>query len=128
MAQVTAQDPDSGLPEPGQLARELPDLDLFDGSARGLSVDERIRLALESEEAALVCDSRITNSEGAEFSNQFGRVIYASSGGFAGEYRGSTFGQSVAPVASENGSMQRDYWYSSSRKFAGLEPAARTIA
>ena len=124
MAQATAQDPDSGLPEPGQLARELPDLDLFDGSARGLSVDERIRLALESEEAALACDSRITNSEGAEFSNQFGRVIYASSGGFAGEYRGSTFGQSVAPVASENGSMQRDYWYSSSRKFAGLEPAA----
>ena len=66
-------------------------------------------------------DARITNSEGAEFSNQFGRVIYASSHGFAGEYRGSTFGHSVAPVASQNGAMQRDYWYSSNRRFAKLE-------
>ena len=66
-------------------------------------------------------DARITNSEGAEFSNHFGRVIYVSSHGFAGEYSGSTFGHSVAPVAKQDGSMQRDYWYSSTRKFANLE-------
>ncbi|HME59680.1 MAG TPA: metallopeptidase TldD-related protein, partial [Candidatus Binatia bacterium] len=73
---------------------------------------------------ALAYDPRITNSEGAEFSNQFGRVIYASSHGFAGEYSGSTFGHSVSPVASQNGSMQRDYWYSSNRKFSRLESPA----
>ena len=65
-------------------------------------------------------DPRITNSEGAEFSNQIGRVIYANSHGFAGEYSGSTFGHSVAPVASQDGAMQRDYWYSSNRKFSRL--------
>src|SRR6185295_505815 len=69
-------------------------------------------------------DPRITNSEGAEFSNQFGRVLYASSHGFAGGYAGSTFGHSVSPVATHNGSMQRDYWYSSNRKFASLESPA----
>ena len=34
---------------------------------------------------------------------------------------GRHFGYSVSPVASQNGSMQRDYWYSSNRKFARLE-------
>jgi PmbA protein len=121
MAKVTAQDPHGGLPDTAVLARELPQLDLIDDSARAVSVDDKIRIALDTEKNALAYDSRITNSEGAEFSNHFGRVIYVSSHGFAGEYSGSTFGHSVAPVASQNGSMQRDYWYSSNRKFVKLE-------
>ncbi len=121
MARVTAQDPHSGLPPADQLAREIPDLDLLDDGARVVSVEERIQMAIDAEKSALEFDSRITNSEGGEFSNNFGRVIYASSHGFAGEYQGSIFGHSVAPVAKSNGSMQRDYWYSSNRKFARLE-------
>jgi PmbA protein len=124
MARVTAQDPHGGLPDAGELARELPQLDLIDEPARSVSVDEKIDIALQAEKSALAYDARITNSEGAEFSNQFGRVIYANSHGFAGEYSGSTFGHSVSPVASQNGSMQRDYWYSSNRKFAKLESPA----
>src|ERR671925_542705 len=103
MARATAQDPHSGLPAAKDLAREIPDLDLLDDEARSVSVDEKIQIALETEKVALGFDSRITNSEGAEFSNQFGRVIYASSHGFCGEYQGSNFGHSVAPVASDNG-------------------------
>lgn len=121
MAQVTAQDPHGGLPDAALLARDLPQLDLFDDTGRSVSVDEKIQMALDTEKTALGYDKRITNSEGAEFSNQYGRVIYASSRGFAGEYSGSTFGHSVAPVAAQNGGMQRDYWYSSNRKFAKLE-------
>lgn len=121
IAKVTAQDPHGGLPEAAELARNLPDLDLSDEAGRGISVDEKIQIALDAENSALAYDSRISNSEGAEFSNQFGRVIYAGSQGFSGEYSGSTFGHSVAPVAKQNGAMQRDYWYSSNRKFAKLE-------
>jgi len=121
MARATAQDPHSGLPPAENLARDLPDLDLLDEEARGVSVEEKIQIAMTAEKSALEFDSRITNSEGGEFSNNFGRVIYASSHGFSGEYQGSTFGHSVAPVAKSNGSMQRDYWYSSNRKFARLE-------
>ncbi len=121
MARATAQDPQAGLPPEEALARELPQLDLCDEAARTVSVDERIRIALQTEKSALDFDPRITNSEGAEFSNHFGRVVYVSSQGFAGEYSGSTFGHSVSPVAKFNGSMQRDYWYSSNRKFAKLE-------
>jgi len=121
MARATAQDPHSGLPAAEDLAREIPELDLLDAGARSVSVEEKIQMATEMEKSALELDPRITNSEGAEFSNNFGRVIYASSHGFSGEYHGSTFGHSVAPVAKANGSMQRDYWYSSNRKFACLE-------
>ncbi|MBI2182761.1 MAG: TldD/PmbA family protein [Deltaproteobacteria bacterium] len=122
MARATAQDPCGGLPAAEELAREIPDLDLCDDAARSVSVDEKIQMALAVEKSALAYDARIINSEGGEFSNHFGRVIYASSQGFSGEYTGSTFGHSVAPVAKFNGSMQRDYWYSSNRKFARLEP------
>ena len=125
MAKVTAQDPHGGLPAPASLRATCRDLDLSDEAARDVSVDEKIQLALATEKSALAFDARITNSEGAEFSNQFGRVIYASSRGFAGEYCGSTFGHSVAPVASHNGAMQRDYWYSSNRKFAKLDSPAQ---
>jgi PmbA protein len=123
MARATAQDPFSGLPDASLLARDIPDMDLFDNAERSVSVDEKIAIALAAEKTAMDFDPRITNSEGAEFSNQSGRVIYASSQGFCGEYLGSTFGHSVAPVASQNGSMQRDYWYSSNRKFSRLDSA-----
>jgi PmbA protein len=121
MARATAQDPHSGLPAAEDLAREVPDLDLIDETARSISVEEKIQMALDVEKSALSYDSRITNSEGAEFSNHFGRVIYANSQGFSGTYDASNFGHSVSPVAAQNGSMQRDYWYSSNRKFSRLE-------
>jgi PmbA protein len=120
LARATAKDDFSGLPAPEMLAKNVPDLDLVDDE-RTLSVDEKIHLARDAEQAALDYDPRITNSEGGEFSAHASRVIYANSHGFAGEYRGSNYGMSVAPVASSNGSMQRDYWYSSGRKFARLE-------
>jgi PmbA protein len=121
MARATAKDSYSGLAPAEDLARDVPDLDLFDEPARSVSVDQKIQMALEAEKSALEFDPRISNSEGGEFSNQFGRVIYVTSHGFSGEYRGSNFGHSVSPVAAQNGSMQRDYWYSSNRKFSRLE-------
>jgi PmbA protein len=120
LARATAKDEFSGLPPPEALAKDLPDLDLADDGAT-VSVDEKIRLARDAEQAALEFDARITNSEGGEFSAHSSRVLYASSHGFTGEYRATSYGLSVAPVASSNGSMQRDYWYSSQRKFAKLE-------
>lgn len=121
MARFTAQDRYSGLPERAQLAWTSPDLDLLDDSAHSLSVEEKTRLALEAEKTALGFDPRITNSEGAEFSSQLSRVIYANSHDFSGEYQGSVYSLSVVPVAALDGSMQRDYWYSSQRKFSRLE-------
>ncbi|HEX9880018.1 MAG TPA: TldD/PmbA family protein [Candidatus Binatia bacterium] len=121
LARATVQDEHSGLPRPEELARQVADLDLVDREARSLPVEEKIRLAKQAESRALDFDPRITNSEGAEFSNEFNRVIYASSSGFSGEYEGSVFGLSVVPVAQHDGAMQRDYWSSTRRKFSRLD-------
>jgi PmbA protein len=123
MARATAPDEYSGLPPAEDLVRDPPDLDLVDEAATSVGVEEKIRLAREAEASALGVDPRIVNSEGAEFSSYLQRVIYASAAGFAGEYRSTVFGLSVAPVAGENGAMQRDSWYSMKRKFTELEPA-----
>jgi PmbA protein len=123
LAKATAADAFSGLPEAQELARELPDLDLSDPTP-SLTAEDKIALAREAEAAALGVDPRITNSEGAEFSNSVREILYANSLGFLGRYHTTSYSISTVPVASDNGTMQRDYWYSSHRKLSGLEPAA----
>lgn len=124
LAKATAADDFSGLPEQHLLAHDIPDLDLHDDTVT-FSPEEKIALAREGEAAALAADSRITNSEGAEFSNGSHEVLYANSLGFVGRYQTTSYSLTVVPVASKNGAMQRDYWYSSHRKFGKLEaPAA----
>lgn len=122
LAKATAADEFSGLPDQTALAQDLPDLDLTD-SQSALTPEEKLALAKEAEEAALASDSRITNSEGAEFANASREILYANSLGFCGTYHTTSFSLSVVPVASQNGSMQRDYWYSSQRKLKNLETA-----
>ena len=123
MARATAKDEFGGLPEPGELAAEVPDLDLVDEDAREMPVEDGIDAARRAEAGALEHDARITNSEGAEFGNSFNRIIHANSEGFAGEYATSAFHLSVAPVATSNGSMERDHWFSAARRLEGLDSA-----
>ena len=40
--------------------------------------------------------------------------------GFEGGYKQSRHTVSVAPIATKNGEMERDYWYSSDRNFNNL--------
>lgn len=134
LASAVAEDEVSGLPAENLLARDQPDLDLYDQAT--LSTEQQIELARRAEAAALAEDSRITNSEGADFNSSAGRVVLGNSHGFLGEYRSSNFSVSVSPVASEpGGGMQRDSWYAVQRKFArlaspesvGREAAKRTV-
>jgi PmbA protein len=131
LARITSPDPHAGLPEPGVLIEGLPDLDLADPGGHDLAPEEKIELARRAEAAALGEDARITNSEGAEFFDRHARYAYATSGGFAREYATSAFGITASPVASRDGKMQRDTWYSTARKRARLdapEAIGRTAA
>ena len=121
LARVARRDEYSGLPAPEALARDVPDLDIWDTEGHAMGVEDKIDWARRAETAALETDARVRNSEGAEFYDRQGRVAYASSGGFAGGFRISSFALSVTPVASENGDMERDYWYTSARHLADLE-------
>jgi PmbA protein len=122
LARLTQEDPYAGLPDlpPGAAENGVENgLELSDGGAV-LPIADRIELARRAEAAALSADPRIDNSEGASFDSSIGEVAYARSDGFSGGYRISSYGLSVAPVARENGSMQRDYWYDAARHFADL--------
>jgi PmbA protein len=121
MAKVTSEDPASGLPEPDQLGRYPGDLALFSDDVESLSTEDRIQLARRAEEAALGADPRIQNSEGAWFEASLGAMTYANSLGFVGSFRSSYCALSVSPIARQDGSMQRDYWYSVARRAAALE-------
>jgi PmbA protein len=81
-------------------------------------------MAREAERAALDYDSRITNSEGGEYSSSQSHVLYANSHGFVGHYQAGTVGLSVSPIASEAGGMQSDYWFASGRKLSQLQAPA----
>jgi PmbA protein len=121
LARITSADPHAGLPEPSSLIDGLPDLDLADATGHDLAPEDKIELARRAEAAALAEDSRITNSEGAEFYDRQARYAYATSHGFERDYATSSFGITASPVASHNGEMQRDSWYSAVRKRARLE-------
>lgn len=121
LAALTTEDPTAGLPEPGELGSIATDLRLFSDETAKLPTELRIEMAKRAEAAALAVDPRITNSEGGSFDSSVGGRIFANSRGFLGSYRTSSCSISAVPVATHNGSMERDYWYSSARNYHGLE-------
>jgi len=131
LARITSPDPLAGLPDAAELARAFPDLELDDPTGHRLEPEEKIELARRCEAAALEFDPRITNSEGGDFSDRQARYAYASTHGFGGGFRTSSFSLSVSPLASQGGEMQRDSWYHVTRKRARLdspEEIGRTAA
>jgi len=117
----TAADDCAGLADSDLLAREFPDLDLY--FPWDLPVEQAIQLAQTCEAAAFAVDKRITNSEGASVSLSESQFVYANSLGFMGGYPGSRHSISCAVIASQDDTMQRDYWYSVARDAADLEHA-----
>lgn len=121
LAKIAEEDAFSGLPEKEDYALTFPKLDLVDEEIDSISIEEKIELALRAERAALETDSRLDNSEGADFSHSYNEILYVTSKGFQGSNRGSGASLSVSPIAREKGQMQRDYWSSSKRKFRQLD-------
>tara|TARA_Y100001936_G_scaffold249272_1_gene299197 strand:- start:27003 stop:28346 length:1344 start_codon:yes stop_codon:yes gene_type:complete len=122
IAKHTAEDNYAGLAEPNFLAKKFPDLDLY--HPWSLSIDEAIQLAKMCEENAFSVDKRVTNSEGAGISLSESQFIYANSSGFIAGYPTSRHSISCAVIASQNDTMQRDYWYSVARDADDLESAS----
>lgn len=120
MAKAAPPDPYCGLADPARLARDLPDLDLDDGS--DISAEALTERAMAAEEAALAVKG-VTNSSGAGASFGRGSVYLATSAGFAGSYQGSTHSVSASVLAGEGTGMERDYDFSSARYLADLGAA-----
>jgi PmbA protein len=136
LAKVTSEDPFAGLPEPGAMGQIAGELDLYYEDVYGLPAAQRIEYARRTEAAALSADPRLKKSDGGSFDAATGHKVMANSRGFVGEYRRSYCSLSAMPIAeTEQGGMQRDYWFSSARTLArldspesiGAEAARRTL-
>ena len=119
IARHTSRDEYAGLAEAGEMAHEIPDLDLF--HPWDLSPEQAIALAQECEAAGQAVDRRITNSEGASVSTHRGVRVYGNSHGFLAGYPSSSHSISCVLLAQEGEDMQRDYWYTAARKPAELD-------
>jgi PmbA protein len=122
LSKITSEDPFGGIPEASQLGSLSGDLDLYSADVYSLPGEERISYARRAEKAALDYDPRIKNSEGGSFDAATGHKVLANSHGFVGEYRRSYCSVAAVPIAqNENGTMQRDYWFSVARNLGRLE-------
>jgi len=120
LARETRPDPVAGLPSEA-FAGDTPDLGLFDVADRNVSVEARIEDARRAEESARSSDDRIDNSEGTQASSTFAEVTYANSSGFMGSYESAYHALFSQPIATENGKMQRDSWFTTGRRLSDLD-------
>ncbi len=118
-ATCTAQDSHAGLADADLMCTDIKDLDL--DHPWTLEAPDAIDMAIACERAGLEFDARIDNSEGASVSTNRGTRAYGNTHGFIGSFSKSSHSISCVVLASENGEMQRDYYYSAARDAADLE-------
>jgi PmbA protein len=122
IAKHTEEDPYSGLAEASLMPAETVELDLY--HPWDIEPEQATAMAVECETAGLAVDKKLTNSDGAQISSQQALRIYGNSHGFIGAYPSTRHSLSCVLIGEDNEGMQRDYWYSLSRRWQDLEAAA----
>lgn len=122
MARIAPEDPYCGLADPGEIARDFPDLDLDDPVEPPIElIEARARAA---EDAAMAV-AGVTNSEGGEADWSRSVMALVASNGFARAYARSSHSVVASVIAGEGTGMERDYDYSAVLHGADLmDPAA----
>ncbi len=118
-ASCTARDEHAGLADPDLMCTDIKDLDL--DHPWPIEASSAIDMAIACEAAGLAIDKRIENSEGATVSTHRGLRAYGNSHGFVGSFAKTSHTISCVLLASEDGEMQRDYWYDTARDRADLD-------
>ena len=141
LAELAEPDEYALPPEPSLLAKQIPELDLYDPTVADVDAAWALREAKNGEAAARRHDARVSNSEGATWSRVLGATAFATSGGFVGGYRGSYASLVVEPLCDDdtdkaNPKKRNGYWWTASRylqqleaaEAVGIEAARRTVA
>jgi PmbA protein len=137
LAALAEPDPIAALPAPEEMARGVPELDLWDDEVLSVDVAQGIRRARAGEAAALAFDKRVTNSDGAVFGRTVGASAFATSAGFAGSVRGTHVSFAVEPLCDDADGKKRNGSFWTASRFAagladaeavGVEAARRTVA
>ena len=135
IVKISNTDEFNGLAPKELLGEYEGDLLLFDESLAEISPERKIEMVREMEDAGRNYDPRITNSNGANWSNSIAQITLANSDGFTGQYQTTVASMSLGLLAEENNVKQTDYWYSFNRFFSNLaspqsigeEAAKRTV-
>jgi PmbA protein len=137
LAKLAEPDELNELPPKDQLARELPDLDLWDPTGSQVSAGEALALCKRAEAAARGYSPKVTNSDGASYSRTAGAGAFATTDGFAGGFRGTYQSLVVQPICDDAGGKKRNgFWWTADRfraklqdpESVGIEAARRTVA
>lgn len=120
IAKFTQEDDCAGLADADRMATSIQDLEL--DHPWGLSPEEALEIAIECENTARSY-KKISNSEGATVTTSRGTSIYGNTHGFVGGYTSTRHNLSCVVVAEQDGAMQRDYWFTTSRNPTNLESA-----
>ena len=123
IAKFTGEDEYTGLADADLMMSESKDLDLY--HPWDLSAEKAIEIATNCEASALSFDERIINSDGASISTYSGLGLIANTHGFTGVTQSSRHNLSCSVIGQtpNTDAMQRDYWYTTSRKQDELESA-----
>ncbi len=129
IAKNAGEDEYAGLIDPEYITGNVPDLDLH--HPWDLSPESAIDLAVDCENTARNADKRISNSEGATVNTYNGGHYYGNSHGFIGGWDWSSHSIDCSVIATQDGNMQRDGWYTRQRDYRDLDDVhsiARTAA
>lgn len=122
MAEISEPDPLAAPPDPKELVRSWPELDLFDPRTDRIDAKRGLAMAQQAERAAFKASKKITASEGASFSRSSGHSVLATSGGFLGKSSGTYQSLVVQAVADDEGGKKRPgYFWTGGRFFSELE-------
>ena len=119
IARYTSEDSAFGLAKPELYAKEFKELALY--NPLEISQEEMVNLAIDCEHSALSYSDKVKNSEGSSINTSESLFIYANSNGFLGGFPSSRHSMSCSVIASDKSGMQRDYSFSSNRKFENLK-------
>ena len=121
IARYTSEDPCTGLADAELMATSFPDLELY--HPQELDPQRAMQIAIEAETAALDFDTRVVNSDGANYNANHGMRVYGNTHGINAGYPSSRYSLSCMTIAAEDDDMQRDYAYTVSRRPDGLKSA-----
>ena len=118
IARYTAEDECAGLADPDDLAREVPDLDLY--HRWDLEPDQAVELARGCEAAGLAVDRGSTTPRAPRWATSAACGSMATRTAFCPASPAAPFHQ-LRAARQPGEDMQRDFWYSSARDPRDLE-------
>lgn len=118
-AKNTERDEYNQLPQP---IEQYPQLDLYDPAIKAAAVEEKIKRAVQMEQAAKEYDKRVKIIESSTYQDGEAEIFIVNSNGLSAGYKGAYSGLYLALVAEEGNDSQTGFALDYSLKYKELDP------